>query len=463
MVARDNLTLLQRNTIVGITLAAAFLSVLTQFLLITAFPKIMSDFAINSTEVQWLTTAFMLTVAVLIPVTAYFIDTFRTRTLMLSAMSLFFIGTFVGLIAPSFPTLLIGRIIQGMGSGIMIPLMQTILFLLFPREKRGFAMGLAGMVINVAPAVGPPISGVLIQYFEWRALFYLTLPIAGIILVMIYFFMHNVTQRQKSAIDFLSIILSTIGFGGLLYGFNQLQETGLTHLPTIISLAVSALALIAFVIRQLRLHIPILELRVFKVPVFINVVFISILAFSLLISIETILPMFVQNAQQLSAYYGGLVVMPGALTLAVMSLVAGSLFDKYGGKAIALIGFILLSLSTIGFYFTLELNTAFIITTALFIVSMAGVALINMPIMTAGINALPDHLIPHGTSVINTARQFGGSLGLTFIISFISRAEAASGDVNPANYLAGVKMAFLVAFLFAVAGLILSLFMRDKK
>src|SRR5699024_1816024 len=188
--------------------------------------------------------------------------------------------------------------------------------------------------------------------------------------------------------------------------------------------AVSALALIAFVIRQLRMHIPILGLRVFKVPVFIHVVFISILAFSLLISIETILPMFVHSEQQLSPYYGGLVVMPRALTLAVMSLVAGSLFDKYGGKAIALIGSILLSLSTIGFYFTLELNTAFIITTALFIVSMAGVALINMPIMTAGINALPDHLIPHGTSVINTARQFGGSLGLTFIISFISRAEA---------------------------------------
>src|SRR5699024_8286608 len=141
--------------------------------------------------------AFMLTVAVLIPVTAYFIDTFRTRTLMLSAMSLFFIGTFVGLIAPSFPTLLIGRIIQGMGSGIMIPLMQTILFLLFPREKRGFAIGLAGMVINVAPAVGPPISGVLIQYFEWRALFYLTLPIAALIIILMYLYMRNITEQKE--------------------------------------------------------------------------------------------------------------------------------------------------------------------------------------------------------------------------------------------------------------------------
>src|SRR5699024_3487520 len=182
---------------------------------------------------------------------------------------------------------------------------------------------------------------------------------------------------------------------------------------------------------------------------------ISILAFSLLISIETILPMYVQNAQQLSAYYGGLVVMPGALTLAVMSLLAGKLFDKYGGKNIAIIGFILLSLSTIGFYFILDLDTTFIVTMALFMVSMGGVALINMPIMTAGINALPDKLIPHGTSVINTARQFGGSLGLTFIISFISRVETESINIQPANYLTVVKSAFPVACIFAVVGMTL--------
>ncbi|HLQ95785.1 MAG TPA: MDR family MFS transporter [Pseudogracilibacillus sp.] len=461
--ARENLTLLQRNTIVGITLAAAFLSVLTQFLLITAFPKIMSEFEVNSTEVQWLTTGYMLTIAVLIPVTAYFIDTFRTRNLMLSAMTLFFVGTFVGLIAPTFSILLIGRIIQGMGSGIMIPLMQTILFLLFPREKRGFAMGLAGMVINVAPAVGPPISGVLIKYFEWRSLFYLTLPIAAIILVLVFLLIRNVTNRQKSAVDFFSILLSTVGFGGTLYGFNQVQEMGFDHMPTLVSLIVGALALVAFAMRQLHLEIPILELRVLKVPIFINVVFISILAFSLLISTETILPMYVQNAQQLPAFYGGLVVMPGALTLAVMSLVAGTLFDKYGGKAIALIGFILLSLSTLGFHFILELDTAFIITMALFMVAMGGVALINMPIMTAGINELPDKLIPHGTSVINTARQFGGTLGLTFIISFISRAETGSANIEPADYLTGVKTAFLVAFLFAVTGLVLALFLKNKK
>lgn len=218
-----------------------------------------------------------------------------------------------------------------------------------------------------------------------------------------------------------------------------------------------------FVLRQFQLTKPILELRVLKVPIFIIVTIISVFSFSLLIAIETILPMYVQNAQEFSAYYGGLIVMPGALTLAVMSMLAGRLFDRYGGKVISLIGFVLLILSTLSFYSILDLNTPFIVTMGLFMVSMAGVALINMPIMTAGINALPDELIPHGTAVINTARQFGGTLGLTFIISFISRAEGKTEQINPLNYMSGVKSAFLAAFIFAMIGLLLSLFIKEDK
>ncbi|MUV36944.1 putative MFS-type transporter YcnB [Lentibacillus sp. JNUCC-1] len=456
----NRLSLFHRRLIVATALSASFLSVLTQFLLITAFPEIMKEFDVNSTEVQWLTTAYMLTIAVLIPVTAYLIDRFKTRTLMMSAMFLFFIGTLVGMLAPSFPVLIAGRVIQGMGSGIMIPLMQTVLFLMYPKEKRGFAMGLAGLVINVAPAIGPPISGVLIEYFEWRALFYLTLPVAALIIGMIYLFMRNITEQRETNIDVISVILSTVAFGGMLYGFNKIQDSGLGNMITIVSVIAGAIALVLFVVRQLRLKIPVLELRVFKVPVFWLVVIISIVSFSLLISTETILPMYVQNAQQFSAYYGGLIVMPGALTLGVMSLFAGNLFDKYGGKMITIIGFVLLTVSTIGFHFILGLETPFVITMVLFMVAMGGVGLINMPIMTAGINALPDKLIPHGTAVINTARQFGGSLGLTFIISFITRTASDSGAVQATEYLAGVKNAFLVAFIFALVGLVLSLLVK---
>lgn len=463
MMTSNNLSPLHRRLIVAITLSASFLSVLTQFLLITAFPQIMDEFAINSTQVQWLTTSFMLTAAIFIPITAYFIDAFQTRTIMMGAMALFFIGTLTGLLAPSYPILIVGRVIQGIGSGVMIPLMQTVLFLLYPREKRGFAMGLAGMVINVAPAVGPPLSGVLIEYFEWRSLFYLVLPIAACILIMVFFFMRNVTKQRKTEIDIISILLSSIGFGGVLYGFNQIEEMGISHVVTLVSLIVGAVSIGLFILRQLRIKTPILEVRVLKVPIFALVAFISILGFSLLISTETILPLYIQNAQGLSAYYSGLIVMPGALTLAIMSLLAGKLFDKYGGKMIATIGFVLISLSTLSFHFILELDTPFIIPVVLFMIAMGGVALINMPIMTTGINALPDELIPHGTSVINTARQFGGSLGLTFIISFITKAQTTSGDIRPTDYLAGIKTSFLVAFLFAIMGLVLSFFVRREK
>lgn len=462
MTAR-NLTNMQRNIIVILTLTASFLSVLMMFLLITAFPKIMQEFSVNSTQVQWLTTGFMLTMAILIPITAYFIDTFKTRTIMISAMSLFIVGTIISLVATSFPVMLLGRIIQGMGSGIMMPLMQTILYLVYPREQRGYAMGLAGMVINVAPAIGPPLSGVLIKYLGWRSLFYVPLPIAGLLLLLMLIFMRNVTEQRETKIDVFSILLSAVGFGGTLFGFTKLQEGELTSVLTIVSLVIGIISIILFAVRQLRLDKPILEVRVLKTPIFALVTFISILAFSLLIAFETIMPMFVQNAQGYSAYYGGLVVMPGALTLAIMSFVAGKLFDRFGGKIIAILGFALISLSGIGSYFLLDLESSFALSMGLFMLSMAGAGLINMPIMTVGINALPDSLIPHGTSVINTVRQFGGTLGLTFIISFISRAEAGSAEIDPAQYLLGVESAFFVAFLFAVAGFLLSFAIRKGR
>lgn len=452
----------RRRLIVGISLSAAFLSVLTQFLLITAYPRIMAEFGINASEVQWLTTGYMLALAILTPMSAYLIDKFKTRPLMLGAMSLFILGTILGLFASSFNVLLVGRIIQGVSSGIMMPLMQTLLFLVYPREKRGYAMGLAGLVINVAPAVGPPISGILINHFAWRSLLIVTLPIAGLILLLIFLFMQNVTEQRETNIDFLSIILSTIGFGGILYGFTMLQTSEIKDLSMIISIIAGVIAIIWFAIRQLQLKTPILELRVFKVRIFTLVTAISILSFSLLIATESILPMYVQNAQELSALHAGLVAAPGALTLALMSLVAGNLYDKYGGKNIAIIGFILLCISTMTYYFVVGLNTSLILTAVLFMGAMAGVALINMPIMTAGINALPDDLVAHGTAIINTARQFGGSIGLTFIISFISSA-ASSGKADAFHFLTGVKHAFFISFLFAITGLLLALFIKEKR
>nr|WP_239575628.1 DHA2 family efflux MFS transporter permease subunit [Geomicrobium sediminis] len=449
----------KRRLLVGILLSTSFLSVLNQFLLITAFPQIMSDFQINATEVQWLTTIFMLSIAILVPITAYLIDRFTARALLMAAVLSFLAGTFVAAIAPNFETLLVGRVLQGAGSGMMMPLMQTILLLVYPREQRGYAMGLVGLVINVAPAIGPVISGVLIEAFTWRAVFVLTLPLALFLLVLIYFFMENVTKQRPTSIDISSILLSTLAFGGILYGVNSTDDSALAT----ILIWVGFLALILFVIRQFRLETPVLELRTFRSPLFALVIVITTLSFSLLIAGETILPMYVQNVQLYSAFHSGLIIFPGAITLAVMSLVAGKWFDRYGGLRLALIGFVLLCSSSISYVFILSQETPVVVTALLFMVFMAGIAMINMPLTTAALNALPNEWISHGTAITNTVRQFGGSIGLIFIISFITRAAPEAGGANPIAFLEGVQAAFLAAFVFSLVGLLLTLLLFKTK
>lgn len=207
-------------------MAASFVTILNQTLIIIAIPPIMSDFQIDPSQAQWLTTGFMLTNGILIPITAFLIERFSSKHLLIAALSIFSVGTLIGAIAPSFSILLLARIVQAMGAGIMMPLMQTVMLTLFPPEKRGSAMGLAGLVTGFAPAIGPTLAGLLIVYFSWRSLFYTVLPIAIIVLLLAIFLMKNVTEQKSVKIDRISIIFSTLGWGGLLYGFSIAGTAG---------------------------------------------------------------------------------------------------------------------------------------------------------------------------------------------------------------------------------------------
>src|SRR5690625_2148898 len=203
-----------------VLISGAFITILNQTLLGTALPPIMEDLKIGESTVQWLQSIFMLVNGIMIPITAFLIERFTTRKLFLTAMGLFSIGTLTCAIAPGVSFLLVGRILQASGAGIMMPLMQTIMFLIFPIEKRGTAMGMFGLVIAFAPAVGPSLSGWLVDQFPWRSVFYVVLPIAIINVIVAYFLLKNVTEQTFPKVDIPSIILSTLGFGGLLYGFS---------------------------------------------------------------------------------------------------------------------------------------------------------------------------------------------------------------------------------------------------
>ena len=451
-----------RSVIVGILLAGAFVAILNQTLLITALPHIMNDFNIDANKAQWLTTSFMLTNGILIPITAFLIEKFTSRTLLISAMSIFTAGTIVGAFAPNFPVLLTARIIQAAGAGIMLPLMQTVFLTIFPMEMRGRAMGMVGLVISFAPAIGPTLSGWAVEAFSWRSLFYIIFPIAVIDLLLAIILMKNVTTLRETQIDILSVILSTLGFGGLLYGFSSAGSSGWTSTEVLTSLLVGAVALIFFIARQMKLKKPMLEFRVFSFGIFSLTTLLGTLVFALLIGTETILPLYTQKVRGVSAFDTGLMLLPGAIVMGMMSPFIGRVFDKIGGKGLAMTGFFIILLTSLPFM-NLTDSTSLIWIVVVYTARLLGTAMIMMPVTTAGINALPRHLIPHGTAMNNTVRQVGGSIGTALLVSVMSSQAAYANASTPGNAaLHGMNAAFVVAACIALAGFLLSFILKKK-
>ena len=444
----------------AVLLSGAFITILNQTLVATALPPIMHDFGIAESTVQWLQSGFMLVNGIMIPITAFLIQTYTTRRLFLSAMGIFAAGTLVAALAPNFPVLLSGRLLQGAGAGIMMPLLQTIMFLLFPLEQRGKAMGMYGLVIAFAPAIGPSLSGYLVDQFPWRSIFYVVLPVALLIIAAAAFLLKNVTKQTFPKVDVPSIILSTFGFGGLLYGFSIAGSGGWLQPQVGIAMLVGAVTLFLFIRRQLGLEQPILEMRVFQNKIFATTTVLGMIVFSSMIAATVILPIYMQTMHGFTAFQSGLMLLPGAAVMGLMNPVTGILFDRYGGKWLLRTGFTILTVTT--FMFTnLTAETSFAYLAALNAVRMFGISMVMMPSTTLGLNQLPNSLIPHGTAVNNTFRQMSGSVGTAILVTVM--ATAAIPDGTPTGAIRGVNVSFIVAGWIAVAGLLLTLFIRDPK
>lgn len=448
--------------IVMVLLSGAFIAILNQTLLATALPSIMKELQLTSNTVQWLQTVFLLVNGIMIPITAFLIGRFTTRALFLAAIGLFAAGTLICAVAPDFLLLIIGRIIQAAGAGIIMPLMQTVLFIVFPIEKRGSAMGLFGLVIAFAPAIGPTLSGWLVNQYPWRVLFYIVLPVAIIDFIFAYFFLKNVTQLTYPKLDVLSVILSTLGFGGLLYGFSMAGTSGWGNSEVILSLIVGAVTLSAFIIRQFRLKQPILEFSVFKYPIFTLTTAIGMIVFAVMISGATILPIYMQNMLGFSPVKSGLLLLPGAVVMGMMSPIAGRIFDKVGARWLALIGLLLTTVTTF-MMAEISVSTTFFYLSMLNAVRMFGVSMVMMPVTTAGLNQLPKHLIPHGTAMNNTMRQIAGSIGTAILFTVMVSAQLDPKKYGMSGVIHGVDDAFMVTAVICVLGLVLTFFIKRPK
>ncbi|MFZ3580145.1 MDR family MFS transporter [Virgibacillus sp. DJP39] len=443
-----------------VLISGAFVAILNQTLLATALPHIMNDLNLDANVAQWLQSIFMLVNGIMIPITAFLIGRYTTRGLFLTAMGLFAVGTIVCAVAPGFGVLMVGRILQASGAGIILPLMQTILFLIFPIEKRGMAMGMFGLVISFAPAIGPTLSGWLVGHFPWRSLFYVILPIIIVDIIVAYIILKNVTKQTFPKLDILSIILSSLGFGGILYAFSTAGGSGWDSMQVIVSMIVGIIALTWFIFRQLKLDEPILEFRVFKNKVFTLTTVLGMVVFIAMIGGSIVLPLLMQNMLGFTALESGLMLLPGALLMGIMNPVTGRLFDKFGARWLAIIGLSIITVTT--FMFTdLSSETTFMYLTVVNAVRMFGVAMVMMPVTTAGLNQLPVDLIPHGTAMNNTMRQIAGAVGTALLITVMTNSALPDQGVNGAVH--GVNVSFIVAGIFAIVGLIISFFIKSPE
>lgn len=454
----------KRSTIAALLLAGSFIAILNQTLMITAIPPIMEEMNVTANSAQWLTTVFMLVSGIMIPISAFLLERFTTRQLFITAMSIFAFGTLVAGVAPSFEFLLFGRVIQSIGAGVMLPLMQTVFLMIFPVNKRGAAMGLIGLVISFAPAIGPALSGWVTANYSWRVLFFIILPIALIDIVIAAFVMKNVTELQETKVDTLSIVLSSFGFGGLLYGFTSAGNNGWGSWVTLLALGAGAIAITLFILRQLRLKHPMLEFRVFTYSIFPIAVIIGMIVFMGLIGVETLIPLYMQNMREFTALDAGLALFPGALITGLMSPIMGRVFDKYGGRWLAIIGLSIITVSSFAFT-NLDTSTSFTYITTVYALRMFGLSMVLMSAATTALNQLPRHLIPHGAAMDNTMKQIAASVGTAILVTVMTTTAESAQQRPEVSYpdIYGVNVAFIVVSLVSLVGLLLSFFIRNSR
>ncbi|MEB6834607.1 multidrug efflux MFS transporter LmrS [Staphylococcus aureus] len=470
--AKVELTTRRRNFIVAVMLISAFVAILNQTLLNTALPSIMRELNINESTSQWLVTGFMLVNGVMIPLTAYLMDRIKTRPLYLAAMGTFLLGSIVAALAPNFGVLMLARVIQAMGAGVLMPLMQFTLFTLFSKEHRGFAMGLAGLVIQFAPAIGPTVTGLIIDQASWRVPFIIIVGIAILAFVFGLVSISSYNEVKYTKLDKRSVMYSTIGFGLMLYAFSSAGDLGFTSPIVIGALIISMVIIYLFIRRQFNITNALLNLRVFKNRTFALCTISSMIIMMSMVGPALLIPLYVQNSLSLSALLSGLVIMPGAIINGIMSVFTGKFYDKYGPRPLIYTGFTILTITTIMLCF-LHTDTSYTYLIGVYAIRMFSVSLLMMPINTTGINSLRNEEISHGTAIMNFGRVMAGSLGTALMVTLMSFGAKIFLSTSPSHLTAteikqqsiaiGVDISFAFVAVLVMAAYVIALFIREPK
>ncbi|QLH99045.1 transporter [Staphylococcus aureus] len=488
-----------RGKILAALLFGMFIAILNQTLLNVALPKINTEFNISASTGQWLMTGFMLVNGILIPITAYLFNKYSYRKLFLVALVLFTIGSLICAISMNFPIMMVGRVLQAIGAGVLMPLGSIVIITIYPPEKRGAAMGTMGIAMILAPAIGPTLSGYIVQNYHWNVMFYgmFIIGIIAILVGFVWFKLYQYTTNPKA--DIPGIIFSTIGFGALLYGFSEAGNKGWGSVEIETMFAIGIIFIILFVIRELRMNAPMLNLEVLKFPTFTLTTIINMVVMLSLYGGMILLPIYLQNLRGFSALDSGLLLLPGSLIMGLLGPFAGKLLDTIGLKPLAIFGIAVMTYATWELT-KLNMDTPYMTIMGIYVLRSFGMAFIMMPMVTAAINALPGRLASHGNAFLNTMRQLAGSIGTAILVTVMTTQTtqhlSAFGEeldktnpvvqdhmrelasqyggqegamkvllqfVNKLATVEGINDAFIVATIFSIIALILCLFLQSNK
>ncbi len=435
---------------IGLPILAAFVMILNETVMGVALPKLMTEFSVGAATVQWLTTGYLLTMAVIIPTTGLILQRFTTRAVFLAATSLFAAGTLLAALSPVFGVLLAARVIQASGTALVLPLLMTTILTLVPPSRRGRTMGLISIVIAVAPAVGPTFSGLILSSLNWRWLFLAVLPIALLTVAVGVMLVQNTGTPKSVRFDLPSVLLSATAFGALIYGLSSIGEAAGGHVPVppAVPLLIGAVALVLFVLRQLRLQrdgAALLDLRPFLTRSFVVGIVLLLVAMGALFGALILLPIYLQNVRDLTTLETGFVLLPGGLAMGLIAPLVGRLADRFGPRPLVIPGTAVMAVA-LGMMSFLDGSTpiAFVVTTH--VLTSLGIGFAMTPLMTSALGSLQADLYSHGSAILNTLQQLAGAAGTALFVTVMTRSavDGAESGLAPLDaQAAGIQDAFL--------------------